>query len=540
MTQAYGNIPSSAIVDIPTSIPSGMLYRIKQIQGCNREQVKMVPISGQGSVRGGQKIIVQLPPNSLVDLSTFEMLFTGQCDHGGNGNVATVNKIVQARYFPRNIASIIDSVDIKINGKSVQRIDQYGYIYNIFHDFNCGDDALRKNKIGTNACPDNKVWSLAGRIKRKNLYPFGLVDFPESYGDRAVYTIRQWLGLLGGNGSTSIIHTGMLGDVVIEITLASGGILCQSVMPDDTSYTNTASITGGFKLNLINNSFGAAGTYTTAGTLVASQGTNYTLSDISFNITKYSMPDSFYNAMASVLASGQTYQIYFPNYSVYQGIPTNNKQSTTRFSIATKSLDMVIGTFTLPDRDVISNPLVGGNGTTYMIGGSTDADGEEGREDTNYNKMVEDGYPLLLNTSRYFCRNGEYIKSCRYSIGGTPLNTETMLEMYNGVLRAFNNSQVDMLGGVHPGCASIDHFKTQYFAHILRLSAQTDNDVYTISGVNCAENSIDIQWETFGGEAVANYDTRLLPNNGNCVPLLIACYTSRIDISANRNIVFYT
>jgi hypothetical protein len=539
MTQAYGSIPSSAIVDIPSSIPSGMLYRIKQIQGCNREQVKMVPISGQGSVRGGQKIIVELPPNSLVDLSTFEMIFTGQCDHGGN-NSNVINKAVQARYFPRNIASIIDSLDVKINGKSYPRIDQYGYIYNILHDFNCGDDALRKNKIGTNACPDNKVWSLAGRIKRKNLYPFGLVDFPESYGDKAVYTIRQWLGLLGGNGSTSIIHTGMLGNVVIEITLAGGGVLCQSVFPTQISYQNTASITGGFKLNLADNSFGAIGDAYTTTQLIPAQGTNYTLSDISFNITKYSMPDSFYNAMASVLASGQTYQIYFPNYSVYQGIPNNTKQTTTRFSIATRSLDMVIGTFTLPDRDVISHPLVGGNGTTYTIGGATNANGEEGREDINYNRMVEDGFPLLLNTSRYFCRNGEYIKSCRYSIGGTPLNSENMLEMYNGVLRAFNNSQVDMLGGIHPGCASLDHFKTQYFCHILKLSAQTDNDVYTISGVNCAENSIDISWETIGGENVANYDTRLLPNNGACTPVLIACYTSRIDISKNREIVYYT
>ncbi len=37
----------------------------------------MVPLSGQTTVQSGNKIIVALPPSSLVDLSTFEMNFKG-------------------------------------------------------------------------------------------------------------------------------------------------------------------------------------------------------------------------------------------------------------------------------------------------------------------------------------------------------------------------------------------------------------------------------------------------------------------------------
>ena len=133
MSQAFSSIPPSGKIDIPTSIPTGMLYCIREILGCNREQVKMVAISGQGSVRGGQKIIFQLPPNSLVDLSTLEMIFDGVCDHGGNTDNTNVDQFVQSRYFPRNTASLIDAIDIKINGQSKQRIDQYNYIYNILH-----------------------------------------------------------------------------------------------------------------------------------------------------------------------------------------------------------------------------------------------------------------------------------------------------------------------------------------------------------------------------------------------------------------------
>ena len=540
MSQMYGEVPSSGIIDIPTAIPTGMLYRIRSIRGCNREQVKMTPISGQGTVRGGQKIIVALPPNSLVDLSTFEMMFTGFTDHGGNTDTNANTKIVRCRYFPRNIASIIDSIDIKINGSSKQRIDQYGYIYNIFHDFNCGDDSIRKNKLGQNADPSSKFWSFKGKTKRRNMYPVGITTIPETANDRLVYSIRQWMGLLGGNASTNIIHTGMLGDVVIEITLAGGGILCQSALPSVGSWTNANSLTGGLMINLNDDEdTAAAAAFTTLG-LVAAQGTNYTLQDISFNITKYSMPDNFYNAMSSVLSSGQTYQIYYPNYSIYQGNPTTNKSGTTRFSISTRSLDMCIGTFQLPTRDTIDFPILGTN-TGYVVSDVTAAFGEEGHQTFSYDSFVNFGFPLTLNTSRYFCRNGEFLTQARWLIGGTPLNYETVPEMFNGVLRAFNNSQNDMLGGIHKGCLSTQHFKTQYFAHILKLNAQTDSDVFTVSGVDATENSIDITWEYVGGDTtITKPDLRLLPtNNTGAIPIVIACYSSHIDINANRSIVQY-
>jgi hypothetical protein len=47
-----------------------------------------------------------------------------------------------------------------------------------------------------------------------------------SYGylDQDNYTIRQWLGILGGNASKSIIDTSLYGDIPIEITLAPSDV----------------------------------------------------------------------------------------------------------------------------------------------------------------------------------------------------------------------------------------------------------------------------------------------------------------------------
>jgi hypothetical protein len=54
---------------------------------------------------------------------------------------------------------LIENLEIKINGQSRQNINQYGYIYNILHDFTCGHDAVAKNRIGCNADPSLKsVW----------------------------------------------------------------------------------------------------------------------------------------------------------------------------------------------------------------------------------------------------------------------------------------------------------------------------------------------------------------------------------------------
>ena len=67
MSVQYSDVPAGGIVQVPASIPTGMLYRVKSIMGVSKQTLKMVPLSGQSTATNGQKIIVSLPPNSLVD-----------------------------------------------------------------------------------------------------------------------------------------------------------------------------------------------------------------------------------------------------------------------------------------------------------------------------------------------------------------------------------------------------------------------------------------------------------------------------------------
>ena len=116
MSVQYSDVPAGGQVQVPPAIPQGMLYRVKSIMGVSKQTLKIVPLSGQTTATNGQKVIVSLPPNSLVDLSTFEMNFTGATQHRGNNAGTNCANYVQKAYFPRNTASLIENLEIKING----------------------------------------------------------------------------------------------------------------------------------------------------------------------------------------------------------------------------------------------------------------------------------------------------------------------------------------------------------------------------------------------------------------------------------------
>ena len=87
------------------------------------------------------------------------MNFVGATQHRGNNVATNCANYVQKAWYPRNTSSLIENLEVKINGQSRQNINQYGYICNILHDFTCGHDAVAKNKIGCNADPSSKeIW----------------------------------------------------------------------------------------------------------------------------------------------------------------------------------------------------------------------------------------------------------------------------------------------------------------------------------------------------------------------------------------------
>jgi hypothetical protein len=71
--------------------------------------------------------------------------------------------------------------------------------------------------------------------------------------------------------------------------------------------------------------------------------------------------------------------------------------------------------------------------------------------------------------------------------------------------------------------------------------------MYTVSGLNCSAIPIRIAWGLQGTSAApANIDAQSTSNgniwktsNSRAIPIMIACYTSRLEISAGRRILTF-
>jgi hypothetical protein len=95
-----------------------MKWRFKELKKRLNETVLMTPNNGQATVKPGQRIIVDLPFNSTVDLSTFTWFFKGQTTYLGAAATGTSDggdEYCGSRFFPRNSSSVIQSIQIKIN-----------------------------------------------------------------------------------------------------------------------------------------------------------------------------------------------------------------------------------------------------------------------------------------------------------------------------------------------------------------------------------------------------------------------------------------
>ena len=223
---------------------------------------------------------------------------------------------------------------------------------------------------------------------------------------------------------------------------------------------------------------------------------------------------------------------------------------------------MVISTYQVQDRGTNQAPILGpwaANGVgslpsdSTIIGTSTGLSttastaGEFGTFTKSFGFGLTQGCPKTLNNSKYYVRNGDGIDTCTYIVGNVRLIPEKIPEQFNGVLRAWNN-QNDILGGLYPGIQSLAHYQSQFYAHILSLNVTNEHDMYTVSGLNCSSTPISIAWEVTGTSTAPTNIDKQATSNGNiwatgaysATPIMIACYTSRLEVSAGRNIQTYT
>jgi hypothetical protein len=488
----------------------------------------MTPNNGQATVKPGQRIIVDLPFNSTVDLSTFTWFFKGATTHLGAAGSGTEiaaaggNPAIPfcgSRFFPRNSSSVIQSMQIKINGGIKVDIPDYNFVYNMLHDYTQGADALKRRCVGgENADPSNKQYIVGNDIIERRGYSIAPFDAANDANndvlrDRQEYCVRSWLSLLGGNASTNVIDTQMMGIVTIELVLAPASMLMQGQKNEGTAVVSTATAAQ-FRLEVNRANIGANTAAITAA--IPEEPASYSLSDLQFRIVRYLMPPEFYSSLANTLSSGGVYSVYTGN-----PVLATNKSCTTSFSISTKSLDYVIGTFRLPNYDVGSQVL----NTRLSSVNTLEYGGTYGTADNQFDA----GLRRVYNQSKYFAHNGDSIKTTQWKIGNTPYEAQDLKEQFNSLLQHFNIHQ-DTLSGMYPGINSLGAFREHSYASIVSLNIPGESEMYTVSGLDTEQTPATVEFKV----VAENFTPNDITTADNCTPYLIAAYNSHLEIKAGR------
>ena len=494
------------------SFPKNLAYNVKSLSGFSKTVVKLTP-TPNGPVEAGSTFKVRLPPNTLIDLRTISMFYEGTCTAtGGDGWLR----------FPRLSSSIIDTLNLYVNGTLIENIQGYGDLYNCLYDISAAGDQTAKRYL-ENSDPsiyvDNTVNTTyddakCGKVVKATAFAAGTGGLA-AHATKQVFCINNWLGFLGSS-STSVIDTNDTGVIEIEIRLKPATILWAT------------------------NADNAGADPTVAGP-------NYKIDNISFNVNKIVFNDPlYYNLKASkLLGDGLTigYQTFICSKSGAQQKSTSMNINT---NINTTSLDQLILT-SAPAVPTVQNLLLYNAGaadisqlsfnqakaglnvsvatavanTNGIITGTALSGATSGNvtsvatntltytphvnttsisatAGTTFGMMTPNAPDVgdLFNQSQAFRRDLVGLATSSVEINNIPLTPQPLKpwEMFNETLIALGNHNLDLSAGVHEGCFSNSHFLKYYGTHIVSLeNIQTDG--FYKSGLDGKSSALNIVWK---------------------------------------------
>ena len=542
--------------------PAGLLERVRKINNIYKQTVKLLPVN-QGSVTNGNKILLQFPTDSVFDLKSLSFDAHIQTCQNGNQSLNAANNYTQTYYLPRNgIASMISQIDIRVNGRSIQNISQYSYVYNAISDWIYNGQNMPDEIAGV-ADPSLMTYYNQGKIVTRRGFPvsnFDATSYASAQNNKQArlydrYSCRRFLGFLG-ESSTSIINTALLGDLTIEISLEGTNVLMAGCTVPDTwpiipttalstvgaggiepisdiaaltiaaGDTVKASAADSFNCKVIDMqnyfklargfSIGDTGTGNVGNCTTATIGSNYqtaaiptaavvtadttsfTFSQINFTITRYEFGDSAYYDALNKALDGGH------EFNIY----FRNYQTFTGTSTIDKTQSMRISVSS-QSLNYLMATFQAPNRTTITQPINTlispPQSGESGLYAATFDNQVDSGLPRTFNNALYFVRNGSKIKNSKWSVDQQEYPVRDLYDIYNENLRhwdKFGKSE-----SIYKGMQTIYHFQETFFTDILSLEVndQYKDGEYQVSGMNCKGQPLNIIYNTTGADDVSSY-----------------------------------
>lgn len=323
-----------------------LLFQMKSYKNLTKSTIEILPSSGQTNYGPNQKVIFTLPYASTISLEDLALHFNftskdlAVASSAADGDSICIEKITA----PKDVASLISEVDIKINGQTIQHLTRYNDIVNLLNKFNDvgpNQATLSKNITISDAVfqTDYSINPTTGAIVNgtKTVSGISANDIVSSR-----HIVNSWYGLLGHRGkevSSNFIDTNMLGEVTIAFTLAPPSVCPAVFMPVADAKTGTTTGLTDVEYDTAKNN----------------RNTSYVLSDLKMSMVRYNLPQGYSEALASNLSGGAKYQIAFNHYEFHtQNAGKSN--GTIRWNENSRDIKGLLAFFTNNERDLSNAP----------------------------------------------------------------------------------------------------------------------------------------------------------------------------------------
>lgn len=469
--------------DISADLPKTFKFMLRKLKGGFYKQlIKIQPDRTYASQN--DTVNIKFPIGSILNMNSLNLHFKG---------TPTATNVV---FFPKYTSTLIKRLSVSVNGVTVQIINDYNLIYNIFANHNSHnlttafgqniDSSIKWTEAGASGSAEGAI---TGTNKLVN-------TSTPIVNERLV--INHFLGVISG-GSTPVWNTDALGEVILSIQFNDAGVLCGGAEATALTYADAA----------------------------------YTLNDIYATVEAYSFSsDEFYNLLGEA-----DKKIGFNDFIIsrFASVEKSAGVNVTTY-VNASSLDYVIGTG-LSDVGVSSTVKrmiaysAGSTGATSGVAGAAVATAAINLYTylTNPAQYTNDG---ASGDGVFTCEQMrlplQYLESSAFSINNRMINYAPLdpLEVFQNNLLALGYENLDVsANGFNPSIVSLLHYFKYYGCCIQSFELQNP-EVFYLSGLNTQGASVSITWDArFGTTSTFRIN-----------PIIIAKCSRVMEVKAGRQI----
>jgi hypothetical protein len=349
-------------------IPPNLNETYRNLGGFRKNLVRFYP--DRSGVINSSDVLRWTLPKEILCMDTLMKYFEITTTKSAT-NTATE---IRSTHFPRNSASIIDTISVFINGQSFENITNYNHLFNLIYDntagfnyYNSGIRALECTdpsiKYSMNDTSSNVITSIVSGTNITSTTESAVCE------NKRPLQVRNWIGFLGT--CQKILDLTNV-EVVIEIRYAPASILFQGLPIGATGLT----------------------TFTPS----------YTLPNYYMTIYKINFDDDYYSLALNSLKSTGNYSIVFKTYSSARG-PQVDKTANPNLQFSTTAKYLSKTFFTMLDGTYDTLDTIQNTGSNISFSENM----------ANFKTNVN-----AFNQSRFFKKSGSSLTECQLEINGIP------------------------------------------------------------------------------------------------------------------------